>query len=96
MMQSIEEHAAQNTLRAQIQKAEEVMPEAEEEERETYEMDANTQDGENSAPPPAQKQRAKSATMRRDRPKVGRNDPCPCGSGKKYKKCHGKETSPTP
>jgi preprotein translocase subunit SecA len=21
---------------------------------------------------------------------VGRNDPCPCGSGKKYKKCHGK------
>jgi len=23
-------------------------------------------------------------------PKVGRNDPCPCGSGKKYKKCHGK------
>ena len=24
-------------------------------------------------------------------PKVGRNDPCPCGSGKKYKSCHGKE-----
>ena len=24
-------------------------------------------------------------------PKVGRNDPCPCGSGKKYKKCHGKK-----
>ena len=23
--------------------------------------------------------------------KVGRNDPCPCGSGKKYKKCHGQE-----
>ena len=23
-------------------------------------------------------------------PKVGRNDPCPCGSGKKYKNCHGK------
>ena len=28
-------------------------------------------------------------TFRRDMPKVGRNDPCPCGSGKKYKKCHG-------
>ncbi|HEY6941823.1 preprotein translocase subunit SecA [Dokdonella sp.] len=26
----------------------------------------------------------------RDAPKVGRNDPCPCGSGKKYKQCHGK------
>jgi uncharacterized protein YchJ len=25
----------------------------------------------------------------RSEPKVGRNDPCPCGSGKKYKKCHG-------
>jgi preprotein translocase subunit SecA len=23
-------------------------------------------------------------------PKVGRNDPCPCGSGRKYKQCHGK------
>ena len=28
-------------------------------------------------------------TVRRNAPKVGRNDPCPCGSGKKYKKCHG-------
>lgn len=29
-------------------------------------------------------------TFVRDEEKVGRNDPCPCGSGKKYKKCHGK------
>ncbi|SHF49828.1 protein translocase subunit secA [Modicisalibacter ilicicola DSM 19980] len=29
-------------------------------------------------------------TVRREGPKVGRNDPCPCGSGKKYKQCHGK------
>ncbi len=28
-------------------------------------------------------------SIRRDTPKVGRNDPCPCGSGKKYKHCHG-------
>ncbi|HEY1308330.1 MAG TPA: preprotein translocase subunit SecA [Vicinamibacterales bacterium] len=28
-------------------------------------------------------------TVRREEPKVGRNDPCPCGSGRKYKKCHG-------
>jgi len=27
---------------------------------------------------------------RREEPKIGRNDPCPCGSGKKYKKCCGK------
>ena len=30
-----------------------------------------------------------SITIRRDTPKVGRNEPCPCGSGKKYKNCHG-------
>jgi uncharacterized protein len=29
--------------------------------------------------------------IRRDAPKVGRNDPCPCGSGKKFKHCHGRE-----
>lgn len=31
-----------------------------------------------------------SQTVRRTMPKVGRNDPCPCGSGKKYKMCHGR------
>ncbi len=30
-----------------------------------------------------------SVTIRREMPKVGRNDPCPCGSGKKFKQCHG-------
>ena len=36
----------------------------------------------------------KKKPITRDMPKVGRNDPCPCGSGKKYKKCHGiNETS---
>ena len=33
---------------------------------------------------------SKPETVRRDAPKVGRNDPCPCGSGKKYKNCCGK------
>jgi len=33
---------------------------------------------------------AKPVTVRREEEKVGRNEPCPCGSGKKYKKCHGK------
>ena len=34
-------------------------------------------------------QPAKAETVRREEPKVGRNDPCPCGSGKKHKKCCG-------
>jgi uncharacterized protein len=33
--------------------------------------------------------RYKVDTVRREAPKVGRNDPCPCGSGKKFKQCHG-------
>jgi preprotein translocase subunit SecA len=31
----------------------------------------------------------KPKTFVREQPKIGRNEPCPCGSGKKYKKCHG-------
>jgi len=36
---------------------------------------------------------ARPTTIRRSQPKVGRNDPCPCGSGKKYKLCHGAATA---
>jgi preprotein translocase subunit SecA len=35
-----------------------------------------------ASPPPS--------SAKREGEKVGRNDPCPCGSGKKYKRCHGK------
>jgi preprotein translocase subunit SecA len=35
-------------------------------------------------------QDAGQQTVKREADKVGRNDPCPCGSGKKYKRCHGK------
>lgn len=31
-----------------------------------------------------------SVTFRRNEPKVGRNDPCPCGADKKFKNCHGR------
>ena len=41
-----------------------------------------------SGPEGSETSRSKPQT--RSAPKVGRNDPCPCGSGKKYKKCHGK------
>ena len=38
---------------------------------------------------PQAPQAGKTQPVVRDMPKVGRNDPCPCGSGKKYKHCHG-------
>jgi preprotein translocase subunit SecA len=59
-------------------------------------------EGERSAPPPPVLSRPQpkltlnrgeepvsAPTVHRTDDKVGRNDPCPCGSGKKYKKCHG-------
>ncbi len=39
----------------------------------------------------ARRPRSTVQTAYRDEPKIGRNDMCPCGSGKKYKHCHGKE-----
>ena len=42
---------------------------------------ANTADRTPAEPP---------QTFTREQPKVGRNEPCPCGSGKKYKQCHGR------
>ena len=38
---------------------------------------------------PAAEEAAAPQPITRAQPKVGRNDPCPCGSGKKYKQCHG-------
>lgn len=48
------------------------------------ELDAIQVGGDGTEDPAAQ-------TVKRSSPKVGRNDPCPCGSGKKYKQCCGKE-----
>ncbi|MDR2768610.1 MAG: preprotein translocase subunit SecA [Treponema sp.] len=41
-------------------------------------------------PGPSARSEPDNATVVRSYPKVGRNDPCPCGSGKKYKHCHGR------
>ncbi len=42
-----------------------------------------------AAPAPDKEIQLPKITIRRDAPKVGRNDPCHCGSGKKFKNCHG-------
>jgi preprotein translocase subunit SecA len=41
------------------------------------------------SPQPAQQQAVTGTRVKDEREKIGRNDPCWCGSGKKYKKCHG-------
>jgi preprotein translocase subunit SecA len=45
--------------------------------------------GPNQGATAAGEEAARTKTVTRDQPKVGRNEPCPCGSGKKYKKCCG-------
>ncbi len=47
------------------------------------------QGGVNTPSQPQAPKAGKAEPVKRDMPKVGRNDPCPCGSGKKYKHCHG-------
>ena len=55
-------------------------------------QEARVMQGQGQLPEGAQvpERESKPETVRRDAPKVGRNDPCPCGSGKKYKNCCGK------
>lgn len=55
-------------------------------------MDGNA-GGNNGGPQPPQQEVEKKLEPIRVGEKVGRNDPCPCGSGKKYKNCHGKDAT---
>jgi len=54
-------------------------------------MQEGRADAEGKLAEPAEPRAATASATRQDTggPRVGRNDPCPCGSGKKYKKCHG-------
>ncbi|MEZ5360107.1 MAG: preprotein translocase subunit SecA [Candidatus Zixiibacteriota bacterium] len=47
-------------------------------------------DGNDKSPMAEASERGSLKPVKRSEPKVGPNDPCPCGSGKKYKKCHGR------
>ena len=60
--------------------------------KEDYKDDSQSGSANGNMPGAAPKadKTGKQETVRRDMPKVGRNDPCPCGSGKKYKNCCGK------
>jgi len=84
-----------------IQPQRQVNMQAQHQEAESMSQAANAQGNASRSFNAAQAQAAASRTMagastgqsqivRRTMPKVGRNDPCPCGSGKKYKQCHGR------
>jgi preprotein translocase subunit SecA len=86
----LERQQQQGQAAAQPQQQEAKLPEFKHKERRMVAQHASaspqgTAGGDGQAAQEPEKQK----TVRREQPKVGRNEPCPCGSGKKYKKCHG-------
>ncbi|MEE9259235.1 MAG: preprotein translocase subunit SecA [Nitrospinaceae bacterium] len=79
MMDRIKEEVCEFMLKIRIDKETEVSLEKSESKRKKV-VEHRGPGGEESKP----------VTVKREEKKVGRNEPCPCGSGKKYKKCHGK------
>jgi preprotein translocase subunit SecA len=80
-----------NTIRSlfNLQVSTEQKPETIQQRRPPRRASALTFTGPNQGAAAAGEEAGKIKTVTRDAPKVGRNDPCPCGSGKKYKKCCG-------
>jgi preprotein translocase subunit SecA len=80
-----------NTIRSlfNLQVVAEQPPEALRQRRPPRRQSSLTFTGPNQGAAAAGEEAGKVKTVTRDHPKIGRNDPCPCGSGKKYKKCCG-------
>lgn len=89
MMDRIAHRAITKLFHVQIQASQQDLPPAPSEEARAMTL----QHGEEVHELEGSAQATISATIRRDQHKVGRNDPCPCGSGKKYKRCHGTDAS---
>ncbi len=91
MMARLSQNVAQKLFRVQLQLADQpavreeggAVPEFKHKERRMVAQHPGTNGSNDDAA------EEKQQTVVRDKPKVGRNEPCPCGSGKKYKKCHG-------
>jgi preprotein translocase subunit SecA len=105
MMDRIQENVIKKVFNVQIKREEAAIPALQQKERQMIERgvadkseDDDVLDAESGTEPTEKRSKARTAgdgpttaPVKRERPKVGRNDPCPCGSGKKYKKCHGKD-----
>jgi preprotein translocase subunit SecA len=100
MSHSIKEESTEFVFRIDVVKAERMRSVFEGEQNMIHEETSAFQGGggvqaeeaassEGPLPPPRRRPAGQAAPIKRETPKVGRNDPCPCGSGKKYKKCCG-------
>ncbi|WP_421132203.1 preprotein translocase subunit SecA [Alteromonas sp. A079] len=87
MLEALKVEVITILARVKVQ-AEEDVEKVEEQRRQADDVPKNFEHEETTATPEAASDKVRSEV--RNGPKVGRNDPCPCGSGKKYKQCHGK------
>jgi preprotein translocase subunit SecA len=87
MLDRIDTHTIRSLFNLQV--SIEQKPETIQQRRPPRRSSALTFTGPNQGAAAAGEEAGKVKTVTRDAPKVGRNDPCPCGSGKKYKKCCG-------
>ena len=87
LLQTVRNEVTKLLMTVRIRSAEEVENVSKEQPRLT-DIAYNHGDTQDKNPP--QRNASKVDTFVRSQQKVGRNEPCPCGSGKKYKQCHGK------
>ncbi|AXT39483.1 preprotein translocase subunit SecA [Alteromonas sp. BL110] len=87
MLEALKVEVITILARVKVQ-AEEDVQKVEEQRRQADDVPKNFEHQEANATP--EEASDKVRTQVREGAKVGRNDPCPCGSGKKYKQCHGK------
>jgi preprotein translocase subunit SecA len=96
MLEKVKAEVVQRLARIRIQNESEVAALEEQQRRDAERRALEFQHAETAglgsaaAAPGGDAESEAQAQVVRDQPKVGRNDPCPCGSGKKYKQCHGK------
>ena len=84
LIETVKQQTVSNLMRVRVMREDEVERLEEERRRRQEEQQRRSQlggDNENQSAQP----------VRREGEKIGRNAPCPCGSGKKYKRCCGKE-----
>jgi preprotein translocase subunit SecA len=96
MLRTIQEQVTDYVLRIEIQREEDAELRRKNHfggGREIKEAAPGIGEGRDAMDAAAQQSQSKEKPkpFKRNLPKVGRNDPCPCGSGQKYKKCHGVE-----
>lgn len=91
MKERIEDTTIKTIYRVEPMSVEQMQAERQQRQRPPsgFQLSAPPKTGGAPSPPGAQGAPAAPRTIVRSEGRVGRNDPCPCGSGKKYKKCHG-------